>query len=144
MTTNNQKSVSSIVEQYKDHSDQQLCRQIKVYESTAETHLAKAKRCWAYAKNDKGGHYYHEARVAYLLFQRRQRDGATGVILEHSHLDSIGENGGNHRQVVLDALGRQAPVTVGLICPRLTQAVDKLLNLPGRNLIHVEVTNGGI
>ena len=34
--------------------------QIAKYEHTADFCKQKADRCWAYAKNDKGDHYYEE------------------------------------------------------------------------------------
>jgi hypothetical protein len=39
--------------------------QIAKYEHTADFCKQKADRCWAYAKNDKGDHYYEEARHYY-------------------------------------------------------------------------------
>ena len=44
---------------------------IKRYESTAETYEKKAKREWAYAKNDMGGEHYAKAKDA---FERAKRN----------------------------------------------------------------------
>ena len=43
--------------------------------------------------------------------------------------------------MILDALGGQAPVRVGLVRPRLTQTVYELLDLPGRDLVQVQVAD---
>ena len=44
--------------------------------------------------------------------------------------------------MILYAFGRQPSIWVLLMCPRLTEAVDEPLNLPGRDFIHVEMTKG--
>lgn len=54
-----------VAEYYQNHTPEQMATQIKRYESTAQTHLNKADRCWAYAKNGKGGYYYNVARNYY-------------------------------------------------------------------------------
>ena len=72
-------------------------------------------------------------RVANLLlarFQRRQRDCPAGVVLDHAHLHSVGEDGGDQRQVVFDGLGGQA-----------LHAVDELLELPGRDFVHIQMAD---
>lgn len=71
--------------------------------------------------------------------QRWQRDRPAGVVLEHAHFDGVSEHGGDQGQVIFDALGGQGAVRVCLVRPRLTEAVDKLLYLPGRDLVHVQV-----
>lgn len=81
--------------------------------------------------------------VAYLFFpslQRRQRDVPAGVKLEHVHLDCVGEHGGNQGQVILDGLGRQPLVGMGLVRSRFSQTVDEFLYVAGCDFIHVEIT----
>ena len=83
--------------------------------------------------------------VALLLLsgiQRRQRDGSAGVILEHPHLDSVDEHGGDHGKEVFDALGRKSLDVLRLVGPRLAQTVDELLDLTRRDFVHIEVPKG--
>ena len=61
--------------------------------------------------------------------------------MEHAHFDGVSEHGGDQGQVIFDALGGQGAVRVCLVRPRLTEAVDKLLYLPGRDLVHVQVAD---
>ena len=43
--------------------------------------------------------------------------------------------------MVFNALGGQGLALMGLIGPWLTEAVDKFLYLPGRDLVHVQVAD---
>lgn len=145
MTTNNQKSGSSIVEQYKDHSDQQLCRQIKVYESTAETDLAKAKRCWAYAKNDKGGHYYHEARVAYekAAANAEKAEALRGMLAEREHARAfVGNTGSAAFMGDMAVLG--AALSAGLTIVECVGSGDSAEETLEKTLVNTSCSYGAI
>ena len=145
MTTNNQKNVSSIVEQYKDHSDQQLCRQIKVYESTAETHLAKAKRCWAFAKNDKGGHYYHEARVAYekAAANAEKAEALRSMLAERGHARAfVGNTGSTAFRGDMAVLG--AALSAGLTIVECVGSGDSTEETLEKTLVNTSCSYGAI
>lgn len=53
------------VDHFEQKTDEALITQIKSFENEAETHLKKANRCWARAKNDWGGENYYWAKKEY-------------------------------------------------------------------------------
>lgn len=76
--------------------------------------------------------------------QSRQRHSYTGVIVQHPCFDRIGEDVRDQGEMILDRLGCKASLRVPLIRSGLTKRIDKTLDLPGRDLIHVEMAKSVI
>lgn len=136
---------SAVSAQYEHHTDEQLVSQIKTYESTSKTYLEKAKRCWAYAKNDKGGHYYHDARVAYekAAANAEKAEALRGMLAERGHARAfVGNTGSSAFMGDMAVLG--AALSAGLTIVECVGSGDSVEETLEKTLVNTSCSYSAI
>ena len=115
---------------------------VSAVNSELEEHPELCRNILSVKKLKDTSDFLNRVDILFLCFAFGYCDLSAGVVGEHIHLDRIAEYIGNEAQMMNDGLSRKRSARA-FACA-VDMVVDKLLNVPARNLVEPQMPDCGV